>query len=316
MIKDQPLVTIIMATYNGESFLEEQLNSIVEQKYNNIELLIADDNSTDKTYQILSHYAQIFSWIHIYRNNKHLGLVKNFEKLLKQAQGKYIAFCDQDDVWEEDKLWIAIDSLAGESSQQPLMFHSDLTAVDKNLQVIAASYFSMRAYTFREKKELSVMLGRSGIMGNTMVINQKLKSLVLPFPPDLKAHDYWIALINELYGKRLISHEPLVKYRLHHTNSSNRISTITSQIFSIDHLSREMIRLPFFGIKREKALRFLLKQYRVKDEDREIILKFIDYLEFKKSRIYLIYLIFKYNFLRDNFGYRIKIALKMIWKKG
>ncbi len=310
----ESLVTIIMATCNGEAFLEEQLDSIVAQEYKNIELLIADDGSSDKSCEILNYYAQKYKWVHLWRNKERMGLVKNFEKLLESAQGNYIAFCDQDDVWRTDKIRIAVEMMEREDSSKPLMFHSDLAVVNKKLEMISPSYFWIKSYNFKKNKQVDVMVGRCGVMGNTMMINQKLKLIALPFPDGLKMHDYWIALINELYGKRLTSQVPLVKYRLHQTNSSNRLKNIKDQK-GRKCLSRDKINLPFFGIHRENTLKVMLQQYQLEDKDRRVVLKFIEYLEFKKNRFYLISLIFRYDFLRDDLFYRLKIAWKMTWKK-
>ncbi len=314
-MSSEPLVTIIMATYNGETFIEEQLQSIIEQDYGNRELLIADDDSDDNTYSILARYAREYEWIHPRQNKKRLGLIGNFEALLERAQGDYISFCDQDDIWEKEKLSKSVERLEEEDSTQALLFHSDLAVVDKNLETIALSFLKMRSYTLKKQKQLDAMLGRCGVMGNTMIINQKLKSLVLPFPDDLKVHDYWIALINELYGKRLTSYEPLVRYRLHQTNTSNTLESIRDQGNSRIYIPRDKIKLPYLNINREKNLKTLLLRYHLDEKEKRVILDFIDYLEFKKSRLYLVILIFRYDFLRDNLLYRFKTALKILWKK-
>ncbi len=315
MRTNKPLVTIIMATRNGEAFLEDQLLSIVNQSYKKVELLIADDCSTDRSYEILSRYVQKYKWINLHQNREHLGLVKNFEKLLESAQGDYIAFCDQDDIWRGDKILEAVEILQNENNSMPLMFHSDLEVTNEKMKIISPSYFKMRSYRFGSGKQLDAIVGRCGVMGNTMVINQKLKSITLPFPDGLKAHDYWIALINELYGKRLTSSDTLVRYRLHRTNSSNTLNSIKRKRSVISFLSRDKINLPYFAINREKTLKTMLKQFQIEEEEKKVILKFIDYLEFEKSKLYLIYLIFRYDFLRDNLLYRMKIGLKILWKR-
>lgn len=312
---DEPLVTIILATYNGEAFLEEQLLSIINQSYTNIELLVADDCSIDRSYEILTRYALSYKWMHLRQNEERLGLVKNFENLLESAKGDYIAFCDQDDIWREDKVLKAVEILQNEDNSKPLMFHSDLVVTNGKMKIISPSYFKMRSYCFGSDKQLDAIVGRCGVMGNTLVINQKLKSLVLPFPHGLKAHDYWIALINELYGKRLTSFDMLVRYRLHQTNSSNTLDSIERKRGTAPFFSRDRINLPYFTINREKVLKTMLKQHQVEAEEKEVILKFIDYLEFKKNKLYLIYLILRYDFLRDNLLYRMKIGLKILWKR-
>jgi glycosyltransferase involved in cell wall biosynthesis len=94
---NQPLVSIAMTTYNGEKFLIKQLDSLVNQTYHNIEIIIVDDCSSDKTLNILNQYSKENSNIQILANEKNIGLHNNFEKALKHCKGDYIALCDQDD---------------------------------------------------------------------------------------------------------------------------------------------------------------------------------------------------------------------------
>ena len=310
----EPLVTVAIATYNGEKYIVEQIESILAQSYKNIEILVADDCSTDATFAILQSYASRYPGIVISRNHKRLGWVKNFEQLLKRSKGEYIAFSDQDDLWLPGKLSTAIEALEREDPSKPLMFHSDLEVCSENMQRVHHSYFEMCSYTFSKEKQLDAMLGRCGVMGNTMVINQRLKSLALPFPEGLAAHDYWIALLNELYGKRVTYAKCLVRYRLHGSNTSNTADLIRGRQHFLSILSREKTKLPFEKSNRVKVLHMLLDRYPMNDENKRVVLCFIDYLQFKKSRLYLLSLLFKYNFLRDSLSYRVKIAMKMIWK--
>src|SRR4051812_37947903 len=100
---DCPLVSIIMCTYNGERFLEEQINSVVNQTYSRLEIIIADDNSTDNTRSVLRKYEGI-SNVKIFYNGQNLGFIKNFEQTVTKASGDYLAFCDQDDNWLPNKI--------------------------------------------------------------------------------------------------------------------------------------------------------------------------------------------------------------------
>ena len=98
-------IDILMATYNGEKYLVEQLDSIINQTYRNWNLLIRDDNSTDKTLEIIQNYHKKDKRIKILKDNKgNLGIVRNFEELLKSSESEFIMFSDQDDIWVENKL--------------------------------------------------------------------------------------------------------------------------------------------------------------------------------------------------------------------
>jgi len=98
------MVSIALATYNGERFLKEQLDSILEQSYTDIEIIACDDCSTDSTPQILEDYQKKDSRLKVYFNEKNLGFKKNFEKCISLCDGDYIALSDQDDVWTKDHI--------------------------------------------------------------------------------------------------------------------------------------------------------------------------------------------------------------------
>src|SRR4051812_29514296 len=116
-----PLVSIIVCTYNGEQFLEEQLQSVVNQTYPNIEITISDDKSTDQTAAILKKYEEKNN-IQVRYNEMNIGFLKNFELAVGMASGNYIAFCDQDDIWLPNK----IERLLGAISDHSLVYSNSL----------------------------------------------------------------------------------------------------------------------------------------------------------------------------------------------
>ena len=97
-------VDVLLATYNGEQYLQEQIESILNQTYTDFRLLISDDGSKDKTIDIVEEYAKKDDRIIIFKQNENMGVVKNFEFLMKQVQSKYFMFSDQDDIWKKDKI--------------------------------------------------------------------------------------------------------------------------------------------------------------------------------------------------------------------
>ena len=306
-------VTVVLASCNGEKYIASQLDSLLNQSFKSFKILIGDDLSQDGTLSILKKYSKKHKNIEFIKNEKRLGVVLNFENLINLATTEYIALCDQDDIWYPDKLLEAITQLKKlDNSAIPLLFHSDLEVVDENQKKLYKSFFSMRGYSFNKEKSLDIMLGRSGVMGNTIVLNQALKSKILPFPKSLEVHDYWIALVNELFGKRVTFSKPLLKYRIHNDNTSN----------SVKHLNKNMVKqlkkdilLPYYGIKREIVLKELLRRFELNTQEVFLIQEFIAYLSFKKSKLEIIFFLFKYDFFRKGFKYKLIQIYKVIMYK-
>ena len=107
-----PLISIALCTYNGERFVREQLDSLVNQTYKNIEIIAVDDHSSDQTFAILENYKSKFKNIRTFQNNANLGFRKNFEKALRECTGEYIALSDQDDVWRLDKIAVQMNLIS------------------------------------------------------------------------------------------------------------------------------------------------------------------------------------------------------------
>jgi len=311
LISKRATVTIIMATCDGEKFVTKQIESILRQSYQDYELIIADDNSTDATQSILKYYAKTHKNISFFVNSERLGVVKNFEKLMTLAEGKYIAFCDQDDIWEKEKLQVEMDAiLKAQVDGSACLVHSDLSMIDDADRLLHPSYFKYRGYILNDQKDLGHILGPCGVMGNTLLINQKLKDLVLPFPEQLDVHDYWIAVVCELHGKRVTLHQQLVNYRIHETNSSNRRSTLIKQ----KNRSLCEVNLPNLRTNRRFFLPGLLKNIENR-EDQKILNAYLEYLQFKKDKIYLYFNLIRYKLIKRSIVFRVKILFKVLCKK-
>jgi len=306
-----PSCAILLATYNGELYLKKQLDSLFTQTYNHFTLYISDDASTDNTLKIIEEYMNCYDNIKLFCNKKPLGHVKNFEKLLSLCDEKYIAFCDQDDIWESDKLQIEIDAiLKYENNAQACLVHSDLSMIDSHEKKIYPSYFVYRNYLLKNKKDLGHILGPCGVMGNTIVMNKKLKELVLPFPDTLDVHDYWIAVNCELFGKRVTLPQQLVRYRIHNTNSSNTSDTLKK----INHINSNGVNLPNLGTNRKYFLPKLLAK--ANDDDKKILKAYLEYLEFKKNRFNIYFNLLRYSLVKRGLLFRIKLFFKILRKRG
>jgi len=319
MHKAKPSLCIAMATYNGEKFLSRQIDSILHQSYQDFELIIYDDNSNDNTVEIILSYMKSHDRIKLYQNNENIGMVKNFENALKKCDSNYIALADQDDIWHKDKLKISMQELKKaehEDFTTPILVHSDLEMIDEHGNMLSPSYFNFRKYQLSPEKSLNTILSQNGVMGNTILINNNLKKLILPFPNNLIVHDYWIALINEIYGKRITIHTPLVQYRIHTKNLSNSTQVFQhNYIQTIKKILTLDLNLPYMRIGREKVLKSLLTHYKLSKNDRKTIEEFLIYLDFNTNRLNIFYTLIKFDFIKKGFFYRFKLFIKLMFTR-
>lgn len=236
-------VDILLATYNGENYLVEQLESILSQSYSNFRLLISDDCSTDGTRKILEEYKEKDNRIQLFFQGKNLGVIKNFEYLLKKVESKYYMLSDQDDIWKNNKIERTVEKL--ENSESDLVY-TDLEVVDENLNVTYKSYWKLKGIYKKVKKynNFEALYLNNFITGCTLISKKEFIDDILPLPNTSKfvLHDYWIALIISQKGKIAYIEEPLIKYRQHKNNkigSKKQSDTLKS----IDEIRELFIRV-------------------------------------------------------------------------
>jgi glycosyltransferase involved in cell wall biosynthesis len=206
------MISVCIATYNGENFIQEQIASILTQLSVDDEIIISDDNSTDKTIEFLKSMNSPL--IHIYRNDGEHGYTPNFENALQYAKGDVIFLSDQDDVWKPNKVDIMIKAL-NESD----FVVSDATIVDENLKTQLDSFYAIR----KPYKSLFGNLFKFGYLGCCFAFKRCIKDKSLPFPPNHKlcTHDNWLFLVAKMFYRVNILDEKLVYYRRHHHNTSS-----------------------------------------------------------------------------------------------
>ncbi len=208
-----PLVSIALCTYNGEKYLKEQLDSLVNQTYSNIEIVAVDDCSTDSTTDILRNYATRYSFIKVFRNNINLGLVKNFEKALTLCSGSLIALSDQDDIWDPDKI-----SLQAKAIGDNLFIYHDSEFIDEN----GKSMNKKISDKFHLHKGIhpEVFLFSNCISGHSILMKKELLDKAIPFPEGY-AHDQWLAYVATNLGNIAFIPHTCVKYRLHFQSNTD-----------------------------------------------------------------------------------------------
>ena len=314
-------VSIAMATYNGENFIAQQIESIFAQTYKDFELIICDDSSTDRTIQIIQTFMKKHSNIKLFQNQRNIGYLKNFEKLINLCKSDYIALSDQDDIWIETKLEIEMKELLkiqNISNKVPIMVHSDLMMINQKSEITQESYFKYRDYKLKKTEDLGQILGPCGVMGNTLLFNKYLKDMILPFPDTLENHDYWIAVVNELFGKRVTINRQLVQYRIHDKNTSNSKAELTDKKTLLHiikkYLSRD-VKIPYIDSKKIYIVKYILDNFHLKREDTVVLKRFHCYLKQKSSKSVLIYYMISENILKRDFLYRLKFIIKQLVKR-
>ena len=220
-MKQEKNIDILLATYNGEKYLKEQIDSILSQTYKNINLIISDDASTDGTKEILKQYEKKDSRIKIFYQEKNLGYVKNFEFLLKQVKSDVFMLSDQDDVWLPEKVEKTYEKLKKENAD---LAFGDLEVVDQELNTMCPSFNDFMKLSRKIKKYInSYKLNYlyCCITGCTLMLKSKWIPKILPIPEDSKRliHDHWIGIMVGVNGgKSVYVPEKYIKYRQHGDN--------------------------------------------------------------------------------------------------
>jgi len=222
------MIDILLSTFNGEKFLDDLFTSLLKQTFQNFRILVRDDGSTDDTMAILKKYSKLFGErLNIYKDGSNKGFLKSFNFLSTISTSDYIMFCDQDDVWLENKiehtffLMKQCEEYYGKNS--PLLVFTDLKIVDGNLNLLYSSYFRYRNISPKLALKTNRLLTQNVITGCTVMINKKLKELAFPLPDDILFHDWWMGLVASLFGHTGFLNKATVLYRQHQSNTSGNI---------------------------------------------------------------------------------------------
>ncbi len=218
-------ISIALCTYNGESFIKEQLASIAKQTLIPDEIVICDDCSNDNTVTTIRDFEKnnINLCINLFRNEERLGVIKNFEKAVGLCSGEYIALCDQDDIWLPDKLCDAFNAIKNVEEKyghhMPVLVHSDLCVVDQKGNTICSSFMAMQRNFHVDEEPLKVLLIQNFVTGCTVLMNRNLINKSLPIPECALMHDWWFALVAAATGKIILSPQINILYRQHSSNA-------------------------------------------------------------------------------------------------
>jgi len=295
-----PKVSVAMCTYNGEKYLRAQLESILTQTYTNFELVIVDDASGDRTVEILKEFAARDKRITYQVNAETLGYNRNFEKALRLCSSEFIAISDQDDIWLSHKLMTLYPYITGDT----LLVHSynaEFKNDDPSITFVNASRVRFKGNNTRQ------LLFYNTISGHASMINRKLLSFALPFPPGVY-YDWWMGLNASIHGMVQLHPEALVLHRQHTRNASHIPANLPAkdirEIFFTDRIAllETLARLP--GIRQTdqdilERLIALLKKERGKNFSFPVFFFFLKHARsafyYRKKSPMLFYYI-KYSF--------------------
>lgn len=214
-------IHIVLATYNGERYLREQMESILANTWDDVSIEICDDGSDDGTLEIAEDYASVYGHIRVHKNEKNLGYTKNFLEGIKRSESPYVMLCDQDDIWKPDKIAHTYEKMkeleAEYGTDRPLMVYTDAVNFE--------SETGKEQGSFHENSHLNVsatdaahLLMENKCIGCTVMVNAAVMPYLETVPDEVRVHDWWLALICSFFGKISYLNETTLQYRQHSGN--------------------------------------------------------------------------------------------------
>ena len=275
-------VDILVATCNGEKYVKEQIDSILNQTYENIRVIVSDDRSDDSTPKILKEIAKSDKRVILNLQKDRLGVINNFEFLLKQVKSNFYMFSDQDDFWLPNKVEKMMERQKQENAD--LVF-GDLEVVNEKLETMYPSYGDYMLLNRKIKKcinsyEYNYLY--NCVTGCTILGKTSMLDKILPLPNTSKyvLHDHWIGIITGIYGKVAYVEETYIKYRQH---GNNQVGTD-----KISHKFKKFsdVRELFLKIKIEIFQTFVDNNDRFPKEIQEKNTKALNYFKMLKNKKY------------------------------
>lgn len=206
-------ISVVMATYNGELYLKKQIQSVLNELLPGDELIIVDDNSQDRTFEILKSLNT--DELRLFQNSTNIGVRATFERGLSLSNKEFIFFCDQDDIWLPGKRA----AFVAEFDKDPKVsiVISDAEVIDAQGQLIAPSFMAMRRGF---NGSVFATVWRNRYLGCAMALRRTLLVSALPMPRYIPMHDMWFGAIGNMTGKVVYLSNPFLQYRRHANNVS------------------------------------------------------------------------------------------------
>lgn len=217
-MKDQ--VHIVMATYNGEKYVREQMDSLLSQTHRQISIEVCDDGSTDGTVAVIREYEKKDARVKLHTNTQNLGYVKNFLMGIKRAGAPYIMLCDQDDIWREDKVektLCAMKEAEKEKPEKPVLVFTDAECFDSDTEK-TLGFFHEMSHLDVKKVDIAHLFMENKCIGCTIMMNRAVLPYLEELPEEIRVHDWWLALICSHFGVIRYVPQATLRYRQHEGN--------------------------------------------------------------------------------------------------
>lgn len=301
-----PKILVFVSTYNGERFLSEQLDSILKQQNVDVSVLVRDDGSSDNTIRILEEYSSKNSNVSFYQGENVKPCMSFFDLLTHSVGYDYYSFCDQDDVWDDNKLISAIVKIKDLPQNIPVLYCSNLKVVDERLNFCRIAH----ARPYSTKNRYSGLVDFFAV-GCTEVFNQAAADMIKAhIRKDCLMHDSWLFMICNFFGKVIYDNNAYINYRQHSHNvvgtKKDWISTLSSRIKRAADRSVQ---------PRLKNAQIILNEFQEQLSEKDLceITKMVNY---KKSILSWLKLLFDFNIrsnhFRSDFRYRMLILFREI----
>jgi glycosyltransferase involved in cell wall biosynthesis len=304
-LSSEALVEVLLATYNGERYLEEQIDSILAQDYPNLRVLARDDGSEDGTPAILNRYEARFpDRFRVLRTGHATPSAKdNFLRLMRASDGEYVCFCDQDDVWLPHKVSLTKQSMDQLEStwgkDLPLLVFTDLRVVDDKLETLHESFWKHEKLDPARIHRFGSLLSQNVVTGCTAMLNRRLVELAGHMPTEAYMHDQWVALLASAMGKATHVDALTVLYRQHRQNLVGSKKQIGSFPELIRRVRNGDVRRSQWRTSLRQAQSFFnLHHAQLPVRHQEQLLAFLR-CGTTRSRLLRTYLLIRHGFLRN-----------------
>lgn len=301
-------VSILLATYNGGKYIEQQLLSLIGQNYKGWRLFVRDDGSTDDTVELVRHYSNIDSRIVLVKDSLgSLGCINNFLALLPYSDTCYTIFCDQDDIWLENKLEVLVAEMDTKDDSIPQLVYCGAYSYHTK-QGVAGEEIITKVDSVE-----SLLFRAGGIQGCSSLFNRKLKEKLMLYKGDTIMHDFTVAFIAVVLGETTLVNKPLMLYRQHDSN-----------VTGYRPKNLREIKFLFFSKWRDKGI-LNLKTYRtikqltecfrleIAPEKMKLITIFLKFPEMSRARMVFTVLRYRFNLYGKSYPIVLKILTRKLW---
>ncbi len=308
-----PAIEVLLATYNGERFLRQQIDSILAQTYPNVTILASDDGSLDGTVAILQAYEERFPGrVRMLPGSAGTAHPKwNFMRLMQASTAPYVALSDQDDVWVPEKLAMSMAAMQSEEQRRgattPVLVFTDAELVDENLQPLHPSFWQKQGIPGEETERLPRLLAQNVYTGCTGLLNRPLVERSLPIPQKAHMHDWWIMLVAAVFGRLVSIPHATVRYRQH---GSNAVGAAEDIAYGLVPRFREHKLRRFEWEMTERQAEALLEQFGdALPRDKRATIEAYVRCETSPYRVVRVATLLRHGFLRK----ALRMNLGMLW---